>query len=287
MEKIKTVIITGTNSGMGLELVKKRLSIGDRVIATVKDNKMKHRLRKDLTKYIKYEDQLFVRCLDLTNSDSINIFCSEIIHTFEYIDALVCNACKMISSHFKTADGYERHMQLHFIANLALTIKLLPVLVKSSLPCVIQICENPIHRTKIKSFDTLLQKAKIEKALYDPIDSYYTSKMAQLLLAQYLQLEFPLRSFAVHPSNHRYDLSRSNNRLLSPIKRLYNNFIKGYIYPDQDVRTTNAILNAPDKYENGQFYRRRSIIDTDQLFLEKGYVYEIVDNFAKHLELLT
>lgn len=286
MKRDKTLIITGANTSIGLALVKKRISTGDKVIATVKDNKMKHKLRQDLAKHLKYEGQLLVRCLDLTNLDSINIFCSEIIHSFEYIDAVVCNGCKLISPHFKTVDGYERHLQLHFISYLTLTIKLLPVLLKSYLPCVIQICDNPLYKTKITSFDALLQKAKIKKSSYDPIDSYYTSMMAQLLLAQYLQLEFPIKSFAVHQSNHKYTISTNHNKLLSPFKRLYNNFIKGYILKDRDIRTTNAILNAPAKYVNGQFYRKRTIIDTDQLFVEKGYVYEIVDNFAKHLDLL-
>lgn len=283
----RVTIITGASSGMGLALVKKRLNEGDIVIATVRSKNRQIELEKifkNLNSSIK--ENLIIKRLELLNFDSIDIFCSDIIHTFPKVDVIVCNAGAYIPTYEITKDGFEAHMQTHFLSNLYLILKLMPVLVNSLDPTIIQVCPNATGKVKVESYTDLFKKVTVDPEHYDSVTAFFESNLAQLLLTKYLQQCFPVKSFAVDPGSINTDLYLSRNKFITKIKNFAANFSFNYNRPEKAIRTTNYLLTTKRNLVNGGFYSDKKAIETPNYLNDQKFVFETVDFFAKHLGLV-
>lgn len=123
----KIAIITGGNSGLGLETAKFLDSKGVEVIITV----------RNLEKGIKVIEQFKLKntkamLLNLANFDSIKNFTKEFKMKYEKLDYLINNADVMMTDELKTEDGHELQFGTNHLGHFLLTKELLSILEKTS-----------------------------------------------------------------------------------------------------------------------------------------------------------
>jgi len=87
--QIMTILITGSNKGLGLEFVKQYLKRGEEVIATCR-NPEKADVLQQLQQ--KHSDKLKIIQLDVADKKSINAAHKEVKQKFESLDILINNA---------------------------------------------------------------------------------------------------------------------------------------------------------------------------------------------------
>jgi NAD(P)-dependent dehydrogenase (short-subunit alcohol dehydrogenase family) len=119
-----TILITGTNRGIGLEFTKQYLARGDRVIATCRDIEAADALKKLRNDH----DKIEVRQLDVSSAESILEFVQQLVDT--PIDIFINNAGVYgpRNAKFGEVDGqlWASVLQVNSIAPLMLSQLLMP-----------------------------------------------------------------------------------------------------------------------------------------------------------------
>jgi len=163
---MKTVIITGTSSGIGLDLVKKFDLNGYYVISLS---------RNDLPITTLYSENVNHINFDITKNDDINSFIELLKSKHTNIDILINNAGKLISKPF--SDFSDSEFRSIYDVNLFGVVKL----IKSLLPFF---HENS-HIINISSVGGINGSSK-----FPGLSSYSSSKGALNILTEVLAVEF-------------------------------------------------------------------------------------------------
>lgn len=198
----KRVIITGANSGLGLETAKALASIGAHVVMAVRNLDAGIAKAKEIesnTANAKVE----VALLDLASQDSVRAFAkSQKDHTTH---VLVNNAGIMAPPYALTVDGLESQMATNHLGHFTLTGLLMPSLLRAEQPRVVSL-SSVMHR--FGHFDTAdideVSGSKNEAPVNDPWRRYGATKLACLMFARQLDLRSKaagsnLISVAAHP----------------------------------------------------------------------------------------
>lgn len=122
---MRTVVITGCSSGIGLQAALAFARAGDKVIATMRDLNRADRLKAEA----KAEDlDLDILRLDVTESTKLPRFVADVIARFGKIDVLVNNAGVLPIGAFEDIDEAElrRVMETNFFAPALLSRAVLP-----------------------------------------------------------------------------------------------------------------------------------------------------------------
>jgi NAD(P)-dependent dehydrogenase (short-subunit alcohol dehydrogenase family) len=185
----QTVIVTGANSGIGLETAKAVTAHGARVILAVRDAARGDKAAATLPGPGTHE----VRPLDLASLESVRAFASD--WQDQPIALLINNAGVMVPPQSRTADGFELQFGTNHLGHFALTNLLLPHVTGR----VVTVSSNA-HRAGRLDFDDL----NWEHRKYRPWRAYGQSKLANLLFTAELQRRLTeagskVRSMAAHP----------------------------------------------------------------------------------------
>ncbi|GAA2893477.1 oxidoreductase [Pseudonocardia halophobica] len=182
----RTVVVTGANSGIGLEAARALAAAGAHVVLACRNTAKGEAAAASLT------GSTEVRELDLADLSSVGRFAADLDRP---VDVLVNNAGLMAVPEQRTADGFEMQIGTNFLGHFALTGLLLPritdrVVTLSSL----------MHRIGRIDLDDL----NWERRRYQRWLAYGQSKLADLMFAYELQHRFVaagslLRSVAAHP----------------------------------------------------------------------------------------
>ena len=206
----KTVIITGANTGMGLETAVDLAKRGARVILACRNKEKGETAVSEVKKRSKSLNTAFVR-IDLASLDSVREFAAKILEKEPRIDILINNAGVLMPTHSKTADGFELHFGVNHLSHFLLTNLLLDRMKEAPSARIINVSSIAHRRGKI-NFDDL-QSEKPHKRLV----AYNQSKLANVLftrsLAQRLQ-ETNVTTYSLHPGVIRTELFRNVSSIL-------------------------------------------------------------------------
>src|ERR1700754_521090 len=133
----RTFVVTGANSGLGLETVRALGGLGANVIMTARDLGKGRRVLDDLLA-AQPEAKIELRELDLADLDSVREFGSNIDH----LDVLINNAGVMMPPHGRTRQGYELQFGVNHLGHFALTGLLLERLAHSEDGRVVTVSSN-------------------------------------------------------------------------------------------------------------------------------------------------
>jgi NAD(P)-dependent dehydrogenase (short-subunit alcohol dehydrogenase family) len=204
-------VVTGANSGLGLESATRLAGAGAAVVMAVRDVDKGEAARRDILS-IHPDAALEVRRLDLADLSSVRAFAAS-IDADGRLDVLVNNAGVMIPpKRLTTADGFELQFGTNFLGPFALTVLLLPVLLRGEAPRVVTMSSMVAHYGRIDFAD--LQSVKG----YRPSRAYSQSKLADLLMGMRLaaiaaEREWPLKSTIAHPGYTRTNLQTAGRNL--------------------------------------------------------------------------
>jgi NAD(P)-dependent dehydrogenase (short-subunit alcohol dehydrogenase family) len=181
----RAFVITGANSGIGLEAARALGAAGARVVVACRDTAKGEHAVAEL------DGDFDVRRLDLADLASVRGFASELEGD---VDVLINNAGVMAVPRARTADGFEMQLGTNHLGHFALTGLLL-----DRLRDRVVTISSGAHRFGRMNFGDLMSERHYQRWL-----AYGQSKLANLLFMQELQrrletADSSLRSVAAHP----------------------------------------------------------------------------------------
>ena len=215
---MKNVIITGTSSGIGLELVKTYSKNGYNVISLSRSNLDEKSLKN--VKHINF---------DITNDESITNLADTINKEYASIDILINNAGKLISKPFEdfTKKDFYSIYDVNVFGVVNLIQKLLPFFNKDS------------HVVNISSIGGLIGSSK-----FPGLSAYSSSKGALNILTEVLAEEYKQKG----PKFNSLSLGSVNTPML-------NKAFPGYsasVSPDEMASFIFNFANSGSKIFNGK-----------------------------------
>jgi NAD(P)-dependent dehydrogenase (short-subunit alcohol dehydrogenase family) len=182
-----TAIVTGANSGIGLEAARVLAAKGATVILAVRDP------AKGQLAAAGIAGRTEVRQLDLASLESVRAFAQAWDGT--PVDLLINNAGVMVPPLSRTVDGFELQFGTNHLGHFALTNLLLPVITQR-----VVTVSSGVHRAGRIGFDDL----NWEHRRYRRWAAYGQSKLANLLFTSELQRRLtqagsPVLATAAHP----------------------------------------------------------------------------------------
>jgi len=181
----RTFVVTGANSGIGLEAARALGAAGAHVVVACRDTSKGEHAVAEL------DGDFDVRRLDLADLASVRAFASELEGD---VDVLINNAGVMAVPRAKTADGFEMQLGTNHLGHFALTGLLL-----DRVGDRVVTVSSGAHRFGRMNFGDLMSERHYQRWL-----AYGQSKLANLLFMQELQRRLAesgssLRSVAAHP----------------------------------------------------------------------------------------
>jgi NAD(P)-dependent dehydrogenase (short-subunit alcohol dehydrogenase family) len=178
---MKTAVITGASSGIGLAAAAEFAQTGYRVIAIGHDEARCEAAKHQL--YAAHPDAVvtFLRA-DLMQQREVERIASEISNILETenenrLEVLINNAGCVRSWYTTTEEGYEQQFALNHLAGFLLTYHLLPQLNRASGKIIMTGSESHKHM-RMRWNDPMLSRG------YNPLSAYKQSKLANLLFAE-------------------------------------------------------------------------------------------------------
>lgn len=213
----KIAIVTGANSGLGIETAKALFQKGAFVILAVRSIDKGEEAKKWMISQSNVDANAGIEVmeLDLGNLASIHKFAESYLRNHKKLDLLINNAGVMIPPYGKTADGFETQFGTNHLGHFALTGLLLPVLKRSKGSRVITL-SSIAHRGAEISFDNLDGSNG-----YKAMKFYGQSKLANLYFAKALDEKFKdahtnAKSMACHPGFSSTNLFRMGKKKQTP-----------------------------------------------------------------------
>lgn len=186
-------IVTGGASGIGLEVVRAMVERGGQVIVACKDMEKAEKSIRIARREIRCKGgieapKIEIRYLDLRSLDCVRRFVRDFIRTYDRLDVLINNAGVIFHPHEKTADGFEVHLQVNYLAPFLLTHLLLPHLERSKDGGRVINVSAHAHISAKMAMDDCLNRSSWSPALH-PRDAFAHSKLAVILGTRHLAKE--------------------------------------------------------------------------------------------------
>lgn len=192
----RSMIVTGANSGIGLEAAKALVARGAQVTLAVRDT-AKGAAAAEQIRAATPDARVEVAALDLADLSSVERFAAQWKQDHSLgLDVLINNAGVMAIPRRVTADGFEMQLGTNHLGHFALTGQLVDALKPDGRVVTVS---SGAHRFGKMDFDDL-QSAHS----YSKWGAYGQSKLANILFALELHrraeaADVALRSTAVHP----------------------------------------------------------------------------------------
>ena len=176
----RTIVVTGANSGLGLETARALAGRGAHVVLACRSSeKAEAAQRGILASHPRASVE--VMPLDLANLSSVRVFGATFTGRHDRLDVLCNNAGVMALPRRETADGFEMQIGTNHLGHFALTGLLLPLLLRTPGSRVVT-QSSGMHRIGRIFFDDLQGSTR-----YGRWAAYGQSKLANLLFAYELQ----------------------------------------------------------------------------------------------------
>jgi len=203
----KSVIITGSNTGIGYFMAKALASKGANVIMACRNLE-----KAEISKLRILEEfpnsSISAKKLDLADLSSVEVFATNFSNENNQLDVLINNAGVMIPPKSRTKDGFELQFGTNHLGHFALTGRLLEILnkTKSSRIITVSSIAHNAGRLDFKDLNGINKK-------YRKWEFYSQSKIANLVFSLELSRRLKMAnsevfSLASHPGYSATDLQR-------------------------------------------------------------------------------
>lgn len=188
----KIAIVTGGNTGIGLETTKTLATAGATVIVAARDIE---KAKKNLEGI----DNVEIEAMDAMNPSSIDTFASKFLKSDRPLHLLVHNAGIMWVPLRYDSRGYESQLATNYLSQFHLTARLFPALKKANGSRVINVSSLG-HQMATFNFED----PNFSNREYETLQAYGQSKTASNLFALELNnraKEFNIRAYSLHPGS--------------------------------------------------------------------------------------
>ena len=171
---MKTIVVTGANSGIGKEAALLLAADGHRVLMLCRDGEKSTRVFEEIVARTGNESISLIP-VDLSSGLSIRAAAQEISSRHSAIDVLVNNAGVYMPKREETADGIEMNFAVNYLAPFILSHLLLPSLEASGNGRIINVVSALYEKGVINLEDLMPERS------YKAGRAYASSKMACVL----------------------------------------------------------------------------------------------------------
>ncbi|BBB40025.1 SDR family NAD(P)-dependent oxidoreductase [Mycobacteroides abscessus] len=203
----RVAVVTGANTGLGLETAKALAAHGAHVVLAVR-NAEKGKAAADAITAAHSNADVTLQSLDLSSLESVRRASDELKARYDKIDLLINNAGVMWTEKSSTADGFELQFGTNHLGHYALTGLLLERLLPVEGSRVVTVSSIG-HRIRAAiHFDDLQWERD-----YDRVAAYGQSKLANLLFTYELQRRLAgtnTVALAAHPGGSNTELARNS-----------------------------------------------------------------------------
>lgn len=188
----KVAVVTGGNTGIGLETTKALAIAGATVIVPARDTE---KAKRNLEGILNVE----LESMDLMNPGSIDAFATKFLASGRPLHLLVNNAGIMWVPLRRDSRGIESQLATNYLAQFHLTAKLWPALVKAKGARVVNVSSQG-HQFAPFNFDD----PNFHKREYETLQAYGQSKTASNLFTLELDIraqKHHVRAYSLHPGS--------------------------------------------------------------------------------------
>ena len=235
----QTVIITGGNTGIGLEAARDLALRGAKVIIACRDmekgkkavesivssilESLNHEEDEDegineqeQLNYTNCSSRVMAKKCDLSSLISVRNFAHDILTSEERLDILICHAGSGSppGRHF-TGDGFELQFQTNHLGHFLLVHSLLPLMKSTAetsiYPCKVIVTSSLAHRAGVIDLQNI---AKASHYVNHPFWTYCDTKLANVLFTKELAsklLQSNITVNCIHPGTVYTDSIRNND----------------------------------------------------------------------------
>lgn len=194
----KVAVVTGANSGLGLESVRALAGAGAHVVMAARSRTRAQSARDDVLAQDAGASLELVD-LDLGSLESVKEAAATITSAHPVVDILINNAGLMALPEGRTEDGFETQFGVNHLGHWAFTAGLLPSLLAAEAARVVTVSSLARFQGSPVDPDNVNMEGE-----YSPWPAYGRSKLANYHFAIGLQREFEKRglraqSLAAHP----------------------------------------------------------------------------------------
>ncbi len=246
----RTAVVTGANSGLGLETTRELARHGATVIMACRNQEKAAEAKAAVEADVPGAD-LEVGSLDLADLSSIETFAKGL--EGRAIDALVNNAGLMAVPYARTADGFEIQMGVNHLGHFALTAHLLPTLLEQPGARVVTLSSIMGYYGQLRTLD----RGSYTNVGIKRWNAYCDSKLANVTFALELNKRAEaagadLVSVAAHPGYAETELqTKERGKLEDVVMTLVNKAVAQS--PAMGALPSLYAATSPDA-AGGQFY---------------------------------
>lgn len=283
----KTYIVTGANSGVGLETTRQLITQGAHVVMACRRVDAGQQVAKEFS-ILKgsYE----VLRLDLADLSSVRSFAKAYLSKYDQLHGLDCNAgmVSMGREVARTKDGFEMSVGVSYFGHFLLTELLLDTL-KASAPSRIVILSSCVHAGKPDNRPYVhLDDINYNKRPFNAMNAYSEAKVANALYA--LELSDRLKgtgvsAFSVHPGWARSNFGKENAfmKIISPIMAP---FIRSMTDSNEESAQSSlhCLISDQATQHSGAYFSQSSVLYRDKECKEGGWPMKSPNPHAKDMK---
>ena len=177
----KTVIVSGSNTGIGKETALELARRNARVILACR-NPTKGEAAAKQIRQLTGNSKVEFKEVDLASLSSIRRFADRVLEEEERVDIVVNNAAMFAFTHVKTQDGNEMQFAVNYLGHFLLTSLLLNRLKQAPCARVVNIASFGYKSCTGINFDDV----NMDRQKYSPMKAYTQSKLAMVLFTREL-----------------------------------------------------------------------------------------------------
>ena len=239
----KTVVVTGANSGIGLETAAELAQAGARTVLTARDPARGQAAVAEVQRRAGRDDVSLV-VFDLASLPSVRTGAAEILERCDRIDVLVNNAGLVLSKRQETEDGFEATFAINHLGPFLLTRLLLDRITESA-PARIVNVSSTAHQGARRGldFDDLQARRR-----YRGMQVYSRSKLANIYFTTELARRLAgtnVTANCLHPGTVATGYARDGDAtgVLAFGVRVIKPFV---LTPAQGARTSVYLASSPE-----------------------------------------
>ncbi|KAI1291720.1 Retinol dehydrogenase 14 [Halotydeus destructor] len=205
----KVAIVTGANTGIGLETARDLVRRGARVVLACRSVERATEAAKDIVASGGNAGAIRVMQVDIASLKSVRAFCHQFVTTEQRLDILVLNAGMVPPpGKYLTEDNIELQFAANHLGHFLMTRLLMDILTTSGASRVIAV-SSLLHHFGSIDLDNM---ANYEKSVPDPSVTYSATKLANVLMVKELTRRYTAHNGvtfnALHPGLVRTQINR-------------------------------------------------------------------------------
>ncbi len=261
----RTCIVTGANSGIGLETARQLVKQGAHVVLACR----RVDAGKEAAAAIASDrGTTAVMSLDLGELDSVRSFARAFLNKYKRLDALVNNAGLVSLSLRHTVDGFEQMFGVNHLGHFLLTELLLDLL-RASAPSRIVVLSSLMHAGRAGNRPTIhFEDLGYEKRQFAALRAYGESKLANLLHARELAQRLEgagVSVFSVHPGWVRSSFAGGFVRFFqNVVLRPFSPLLTLMSNEDGAQTSLHCLLDDDAPSHSGAYFSQNGILYSDK-----------------------